>query len=66
MRWEAPSSRWASIYQKEHWITQEPWGGYVRHNNIYRLVHDAMGELVADELVADNHAIMMYPPMLEC
>ena len=53
------------VYQGKNWITQEPWGGYVRHNTIHRQVRDARGELVADDQVAVNHALMMYPPMPE-
>ena len=53
------------VYQKDHWITQEFWGGYVRHNLIYRKVFGADHELLRDEYVTENHAIMMYPPFLE-
>ena len=47
------------VYQKEHWITHEPWGGYLRHNTIYHKVYTAEHVLVADEYVTENHAIMM-------
>lgn len=52
------------VYEKEHWITQEYWGGYVRHNSIYRKVYTPDHELVDDEFITENHAIMMYEPML--
>ncbi|WP_069999955.1 VanW family protein [Cellulosilyticum sp. I15G10I2] len=52
------------VYQKEHWITHEFWGGYVRHNKIYRKVYNIENELVDDEFITENHAIMMYEPML--
>jgi vancomycin resistance protein VanW len=52
------------VYEKEHLITHEPWGGYVRHNLIQRRVYTNLGEQVGDELVAENHAIMMYQPFL--
>jgi len=52
------------VYEKEHLITHEPWGGYMRHNRIKRRVINCAGDIMADELVADNHAIMMYPPLL--
>jgi vancomycin resistance protein VanW len=52
------------VYEKDHRITQEYWGGYVRHNKIYRRVYTADGELIGDEFVAENHALMMYEPML--
>jgi len=52
------------VYEKEHWITQEYWGGYVRHNKIYRKVYNLNHELIDDECITENHAIMMYEPML--
>lgn len=64
--WRAvfPPIRMYEVYEKEHWITPEPWGGYVRHNVIHRKVYTLDGELLDDEFVAENHAIMMYEPML--
>ncbi len=52
------------IYEKEHSIRQEFWGGYVRQNTIFRRRYDIDGELVADEHVTSNVAIMMYEPFL--
>ncbi|MCC3375108.1 VanW family protein [Cohnella sp. REN36] len=52
------------VYEKEHWVTQEYWGGYIRHNRIHRKVYDRAQATVDDEFVAENHAIMMYEPML--
>lgn len=60
-----PSLRRYEVYEKEHWITHEFWGGYVRHNKIYRKIYTPDHELVADEFITENHAIMMYEPMLE-
>ena len=51
------------VYQKEHWITHEPYG-YVRHNTIYRKIYGPEKKLVADEFVTENHALMMYQPFL--
>lgn len=64
--WRAsgPPTRKYEVYEKEHWITHEPWGGYVRHNRIHRAVFNLEGEWLGDEFVAENHAIMMYEPML--
>nr|WP_277995570.1 VanW family protein [Desulfitibacter alkalitolerans] len=53
------------VYQKEHWITQEHWGGYVRHNSIFRRLYDKDKKLVGDEFITENHAIMMYQPFLQ-
>lgn len=53
------------VYEKEHKVTQEYWGGYVRHNLIHRRVFNYNKELINDEYIAENHAIMMYQPFLE-
>jgi len=53
------------VYEKEHYMRSEWWGGYTRHNAIYRKKLDAGGNLIADEYVVENHAIMMYAPFLE-
>jgi vancomycin resistance protein VanW len=61
----APQTRIHEIYEKEHWITHEFWGGYVRHNKIYRKVYNMEQELIDDEFITENHAIMLYEPMLK-
>lgn len=53
------------VYESEHLIKQEWWGDYTRHNVIRRKVLDDGDNLVTDELVTENHAIMMYEPLLE-
>ncbi|RKD22227.1 vancomycin resistance protein VanW [Caminicella sporogenes DSM 14501] len=53
------------VYEKKHWITHEYWGGYVRHNIIHREKLDINGNLIDDEYITENHAIMMYQPFLE-
>lgn len=63
-RASSPSTTKYEVYEKEHWITHEFVGGYIRHNTLYRYVYALDGELVDDEWVTDNHAIMMYEPLL--
>ncbi|UJF36253.1 VanW family protein [Paenibacillus hexagrammi] len=63
-RSDLPAVHTYEIYEKNHWITQEYWGGYVRHNTIFRKVWNHERELVRDEYVTENHAIMMYEPLL--
>lgn len=53
------------VYEKEHLMQPEYWGGYTRHNMIYRRRYDMDGNLKADEYVVENHAIMMYSPFIE-
>jgi len=65
--WRAlqPSLYSYEIYEKEHQITPAYWGGYVRHNIINRKIYNKQHQLVEDEYVVENHAIMMYEPLLE-
>jgi vancomycin resistance protein VanW len=52
------------VYESEHSIVHEWWGGYTRHNVLRRKAHNLSYNEVADEFVIDNHAIMMYEPLL--
>lgn len=52
------------VYESEHRITHEWWGGYMRHNVISRKVFDELGLEISDEAITENHAIMMYEPLL--
>ncbi|TYP70688.1 vancomycin resistance protein VanW [Paenibacillus methanolicus] len=60
----APVLRY-EIYEREHRIAQAYWGGYERSNRIGRRTWNAAGELVADEPIAENRALMMYAPLLK-
>ncbi len=51
------------IEERNHRIDQQIWGGYSRHNQIFKLTEDK-GE-VDEILLVENHAIMMYEPFLE-
>lgn len=64
--WRAvvPSTRSYKVYEKDHWITSTHWGGYIRHNRIFRKVYNLENALIDDEFVTENHAIMMYEPLL--
>ncbi|OXT15419.1 vancomycin resistance protein [Bacillus sp. OG2] len=53
------------VYERSHAITPAYWGGYVRHNEIFRRSYNRQGRLYEDEYVTENHAIMMYEPLLE-
>lgn len=63
-RADSPASHRYEIAETRHWITQEWWGGYVRHNVISRNRFDAEGRWLDEQFVAENHAIMMYEPCL--
>ncbi|MEK5068166.1 VanW family protein [Sporosarcina sp. FSL K6-1508] len=58
------ANRTYKVYEKEHSFTRESWGGYVRHNTIYRESYNLKGELIEDEFITENHAITMYEPFL--
>jgi len=51
------------VYEKDHLI-QSAYGRYTRHNRIFRRKFDMNNLLLADEFVAENHAVMMYAPLL--
>ena len=63
-RCSAPQTLRYEVYEKEHYFQGEYWGGYTRHNALYRRVLDLKGVLLGDEFVCENHALMMYSPML--
>ena len=54
------------IYESEHVMQSEYWGGYTRHNVIRRKKFScSCDELLGDEFVVENHAFMMYSPFIE-
>lgn len=53
------------IYEKEHVIKKELFGQYSRNNVLYRKIFDIHGVQVANEFIAENHALMMYEPFIE-
>jgi vancomycin resistance protein VanW len=60
-----PPIAFYKVYEKEHSITPAYWGGYLRHNVIHRKVYNNLKKEVDDQYVTENHAIMMYEPLLE-
>jgi len=52
------------VYEKEQVIQSEFWGGYTRHNTLFRRVFDLDMNQIADEYIVENHATMMYEPLL--
>ena len=63
-RCDGPPRLVYEVYEAGHVIRQEPWGGYSRHNVLFRHVRTSDGEDLGDEYVTENHALMMYSPML--
>lgn len=52
------------IYETDHMFKLQPWGGYTRHNRIWRRQTNLIDGMRSETIVAENHAIMMYNPML--
>jgi len=63
-RCEQPLLSKYDVYESAHLITQEWWGGYMRHNVIRRKIFDLHNNQIGDDFITENHAIMMYEPML--
>lgn len=53
-----------AVIETDHKIVQQWWGGYTRHNKIWKkITHLETTEEIL-ELVSENNAIMMYNPLL--
>lgn len=53
------------IVEREARIEQAYWGGYIRHNALYRQIFDRSdNKLLREEFLFTNDAIMMYSPLL--
>ena len=54
------------VIERDHAIRTEWWGGYSRHNTLFRVKRDiGTGVELAEEFITENHAIMMYAPLLQ-
>lgn len=52
------------IAERNHLFKSEYWGGFSRHNELYRKRFTLEGDFVDEEYITENHALMMYPPFL--
>lgn len=52
------------VFETDHLIKLQWWGGYTRHNKVWKRKINALNGEQVDELVTENHAIMMYNPLL--
>ncbi len=52
------------VEEREHKFSQQKWGGYSRHNRIYRIETISNGDEL-EEMLVENHALVMYTPFLE-
>ncbi|MEO1712599.1 MAG: VanW family protein [Bacteroidota bacterium] len=60
-----PLAEFYTVEERNHQIRGQAWGGYTRHNQIVRILwENETGQKRAEELVTENHAILMYQPFL--
>ena len=52
------------VYESDHLMKMQPWGRYTRHNRIWQRKTSLIDGMTAEKLVTENHAIMMYNPLL--
>ena len=64
--WRAmrPPEHCYEVVERDARMDQASWGGYIRHNSLYRNVYDLQGRLLETQHLFDNDAIMMYSPLL--
>ena len=64
--WRAmrPPERRYEVVERDARIDQAAWGGYIRHNALYRDVYDLQGNFLEEQFLFTNDAIMMYSPLL--
>ena len=58
-----PDERY-EIVEKNHCIRGEYWGGFTRHNELWRRASDLDGNYLREEFITENHVFMMYEPFL--
>ena len=59
-----PLSYHYEIFETDHVIEQQWWGGYTRHNKIWQRKTHLLDNQIEENLISENHAIMMYTPYL--
>lgn len=52
------------IVEKDARMEQASWGGYIRHNRLFRQVWGEDGSQLREEFLFSSDAIMMYSPLL--
>jgi vancomycin resistance protein VanW len=54
-----------SVYESDHQFVHQWWGGYTRHNKIWKKIINLNSHEETNELVTSNSAIMMYSPLIQ-
>lgn len=60
---ELPGHRY-EIVEKNHFFNGEFWGGFSRHNALYRRIYDMEENFIREEFVTENHVLTMYSPFI--
>lgn len=53
------------IVEREHRFAREYWGGFSRHNQLWRQCRDLTTGQQWEEYITENHALTMYAPFLD-
>lgn len=63
---EVPPEHMFEVVERDHEMRQEAWGGYTRHNELWRYTYSCdTGALLDAACICKNSAVMMYAPFLE-
>ncbi|MDO4691327.1 MAG: VanW family protein [Porphyromonadaceae bacterium] len=63
IRLSTPPEAEYRVEERRHRVVAQPWGGYTRHNQIVQIITYSDGRM-EERFLAENHAVMMYSPML--
>lgn len=61
---DAPKRHSYRVFESDHRFHAQWWGGYTRHNRIWRDATDIVSGETQVEFITENHAVMMYEPLL--
>lgn len=61
---DRPTENEYEVFETDHLMKLQPWGGYTRHNRIWKRTTSLIDGMTREDLVTENHAIMMYNPLL--
>lgn len=53
------------VYETDHFFVHQWWGGYTRHNKIWKKIINLDDNNSTEKLVTENNAIIMYSPFIE-
>ncbi len=53
------------IVERNHHFNGEYWGGFSRHNALYRQAFEPDGTFAGEDFITENHALTMYTPFIE-